>query len=84
MNLINEYLKTNIKDLLERYYLTGYRTRAELRVWLISEHKFEFVRVRDIPPNYQRLESWEIKANGKTYFYHCDARTKTLSFIGVR
>lgn len=87
MNLTNRYMKFCIKDALERYSFQSYCTIPEIRSAFITKHRFESVRVREMPTGNSRrkpMQSWEIRVNGKNYFFDCDPNSKTFTFTGVR
>lgn len=83
MNLVSYYLKKTYTTMLERYYKRSYRTIADFRTVLIRDCGVEYVRYREIP-GATRIETWEIKAYGKLYFYNYDCKSKILKSMGVR
>lgn len=83
MNLVGYYLKKTYTTMLERYYKRSYRTIADFRTVLIRDYGVEYVRYRKIP-GAARMDTWEIKAHGKLYFYNYDCKSMTLKLMGVR
>lgn len=85
MNLAADYfVKRSVTILLERYYAGSYRTISDFRSLLLREYKFESVRVREIPGGKYKMDSWELRISGKTYFFNYESRDKTFTYTGVR
>lgn len=85
MNLINHYHKRTLETLIKKYYAGQYKDLGEFRALLMRDYASEYVRVRDVQMGKKfKMNSWEVKALGKIYFFDYEPLAKRLQFVGVR